>query len=194
METEIIKRAKNVTKHWYLSVILGLLFICVGILVLRTPLESYLTLSILFSVTLFISGISEIIYSVTNRKELSNWGWVLAGGIIDLLLGIWLISSPLLSISILPFVVGFMLMFHSMMAIGFAFDIRGFADSKWGWLLTLAILGLLFSFILIWNPFFAGLTIVIWTGCAFIAIGIFRIILAFKLKHLHNLTKKPSEF
>ena len=190
METEIIKKVKNVTKHWYLSLILGILFICTGIWVLRTPLESYLTLSILFSVTIFISGISEIIFSVSNRKEMENWGWVLVGGIIDLLLGIWLISSPLLSISVLPFVVGFMLMFRSMIAMGIAFEVKGLPDSGWGWLLALGILGLLFSFILIWNPMFAGLTIVIWTGCAFISLGIFRIILSFKLKKLHNLSKR----
>lgn len=190
METEIIKKAKNFTKHWYLSLILGILFICTGIWVLRTPLESYLTLSILFSVTIFISGISEIIFSVANRKEMDNWGWGIVGGIIDLLLGIWLISSPLLSITILPLFVGFMLMFRSMIAMGIAFDLKEFPDSGWGWLLTLGVLGLLFSFILIWNPTFAGLTIVILTGCAFITIGIFRIILSFKLKHLHNLTKR----
>ncbi len=192
METEIIRKAKNAIKHWYLSLILGILFICVGIWVLRTPLESYLTLSILFSVTIFISGISEIIFSITNRKEMDNWGWVLAGGIIDLLLGIWLISSPLLSITILPFVVGFMLMFRSMVAMGFAFDVKGFADSSWGWLLAVGILGLLFSFILLWNPLFAGLTIVIWTGCAIITLGIFRIILSFKLRQLYKLSKKAS--
>ena len=190
METEIIKSVKNVTKHWYLSLILGILFICTGIWVLRTPLESYLTLSILFSVTIFISGIIEIIYSVTNRKEIDNWGWILAGGIIDLLLGIWLISSPLLSIAVLPYIVSFFLMFRSMIAMGFAFDLKGFTDSGWGWLLALGILSLLFSFVLLWNPLFAGLTIVIWTGCAFITIGIYRIILSFKLKRLHNLSKK----
>jgi uncharacterized membrane protein HdeD (DUF308 family) len=192
METEITRRTKYAIKHWYLSLILGILFIGVGIWVLRTPLESYLTLSILFSVTIFISGISEIIFSVTNRKEMDNWGWVLTGGIIDLLLGIWLISSPLLSITVLPFVVGFMLMFRSMIAIGFAFDVKGFADTGWGWLLALGILGLLFSFVLLWNPLFAGLTIVIWTGCAIITLGIFRIILSFKLRHLYKLSKKAS--
>jgi len=194
METEIINRAKNVTKHWYLSLILGILFICVGIWVFMTPVSSYLALSILFSVTIFISGIFEIIYSISNRKEMDNWGWVLTGGIIDLLFGLWLMSSPLLSIAILPFVVGFILMFRSMMAIGFAFDLKDFADSGWGWLLALGILCLLFSFVLLWNPVFAGLTVVILTGCAFITLGIYRIILSFKLKHLHNLSKKISGF
>lgn len=194
METDIFNATKNATKHWYLSLILGILFICVGIWVFMTPVSSYLTLSILFSVTIFVSGIFEIIYSISNRKEMDNWGWVLTGGIIDLLFGLWLMASPLLSIAILPFVVGFMLMVRSMMAIGFAFDLKDFANSGWGWLLALSILGLLFSFVLLWNPAFAGLTLVIWTGCAFITLGVYRIFLSFKLKHLHNLSKKISGF
>jgi len=189
-----IKKAENVIKHWYLSLILGILFIGVGIWVLKTPLASYLTLSILFSVTIFISGIFEIIYSVSNRKVMDNWGWVLAGGIIDLLLGLWLMASPALSIAVLPFVVGFMLMYRSMIAMGFAFDLKDFSKSGWGWLLVLSILGLLFSFVLLWHPLFAGLTIVIWTGCAFITLGVYRIILSFKLKQLYTLSKKISVF
>jgi len=192
METEIINSLKDYSKHWYLSLILGILFIGAGIWVFMTPVSSYLALSILFSVTIFISGIFEIIYSISNRKEMDNWGWVLVGGIIDLLFGFWLMASPLLSIAVLPFVVGFMLMVRSIMAIGFAFDLKDFSDSGWGWLLALSILGLLFSFVLLWNPAFAGLTLVIYTGCAFVTLGIYRIILAFKLKHLHNLSKKIS--
>lgn len=189
-----IKKAENATKHWYLSLILGILFIGVGIWVLRTPLASYLTLSILFSVTIFISGISEIIYSVSNRKVMDNWGWVLAGGIIDLLFGLWLMASPALSLTILPYVVGFMLMYRSMISIGIAFDLKDFEDSGWGWLLVLGILGMLFSFFLFWNPMFSGLTIVIWTGLSFITLGVYRIILAFKLKQLHTLSKKTADF
>jgi len=194
MRTEIINATKNATKHWYLSLILGILFIGVGIWVFMTPVSSYITLSILFSVTIFVSGLSEIIYSISNRKEMDNWGWVLTGGIIDLLFGLWLMASPLLSIAILPFVVGFMLMVRSMMAIGLAFDLKDFSDSGWGWLLALSILGLLFSFVLLWNPAFAGLTLVICTGCAFVTLGVYRIILSFKLKHLHNLSKKIAGF
>ncbi len=184
MENQIIKTTKKAIKHWYLSLILGILYILVGIWVFRTPIESYLALSVIFSVTCFISGIFEIIYSIANRKELDNWGWILAGGIIVLLLGFWLMSSPLRSIALLPFFAGFMLIFLSMTAMGFAFDMKAFAIKDWGWLLALGILGVLFSFVLFWNPLFAGLTIVFYTGCAFITIGVFRIILSFKLKHL----------
>lgn len=126
MANQIIKTLNHVTKHWYPSLILGILFIITGILVLRTPVESYLALSILFSVTFFVNGISEIVYSISNRKQLDNWGWVLAGGVVDMLFGIWLISSPLVSITVLPFFIGFMLLFRSFAAIGFAVDLKSF--------------------------------------------------------------------
>ncbi len=190
MATQIIKTLKTAVKHWYLSLILGVIFIITGIWVLRTPVESYLALSILFSVTFFVNGIFEIIYSISNRKQLNNWGWVLAGGIVDLLFGIWLLSSPLLSIAVLPFFVGFMLMFRSFTAIGFAIDLKSFGVKGWGWLLALGILSMLFSFVLIWKPMFAGFTIVIWTALAFITIGVFKIILSFRLKRLNTISKK----
>ncbi len=190
MANQIIKTLNDATKYWYLSLILGVLFIITGVLVLRTPLESYLALSILFSVTFFVNGIFEVVYSISNRKQLDNWGWVLAGGIVDLLFGIWLISSPLVSITVLPFFVGFMLLFRSFAAIGFAVDLKSFGVKEWGWLLALGILGMLFSFIMLWNPMFAGLTIVMWTAGAFITIGVFKIFLSFKLKQLDTFSKK----
>ena len=72
---------------------------------------------------------------------------------------------------------------------GFSIDLKSFGVNEWGWLLALGILGMLFSFILLWNPAFAGMTIVIWTSFAFIAIGIFRIFLSFKLKGLNDIAK-----
>ena len=53
MEDQIIKTGKNAIKHWYLSLILGILFIFVGIWVFITPVSSYFTLAILFSVTIW---------------------------------------------------------------------------------------------------------------------------------------------
>ncbi|HWA34413.1 MAG TPA: DUF308 domain-containing protein, partial [Cyclobacteriaceae bacterium] len=167
-----------------------ILFIITGIWVLRTPVESFLALSVLFSVTFLVNGFFEIVYSVSNRKKMDNWGWVLAGGIVDLLFGFWLMSSPIVSVAVLPFYVGFLLMFRAISAIGFAIDLQSFGVNEWGWLLTLGILGLFFSFILLWNPLLAGLTAVIWTAAAFISIGIFRIWLSFKLKGLHTISKK----
>jgi len=56
----------------------------------------------------------------------------------------------------------------------------------WGWLLFIGITGVISAFIMIWNPVFAGLTIVAYTAVAFLSIGIFQIYLSFRLKKLNK--------
>ncbi len=187
MTSSTIQTVKNAIKYWWVSLLAGILFVLAGIWVLRTPLESYLALSVLFSLVFFISGIFEIVYATANSNQLKGWGWTFTGGIIDILLGTILMTNPALSMAILPFFVGFAIMFRSFIAMGVAFELRSFGIGNWGWLLALAIGGLLFSFILLNDPIFAGTTIVVWTALAFISIGLFRIFLAFKLKRLHSI-------
>jgi len=61
-------------KYWYLPLILGLIFIAVGIWIIFTPVESFLAFSLLFAIAFLISGILGIIYALQNRKILSGWG------------------------------------------------------------------------------------------------------------------------
>ena len=94
-------------KNWWVSLLLGLLYILIAICLMFTPLASYVALSVLFSVSMFVSGTLEILFAVTNRKNISSWGWYLASGIIDLILGIYLMANIGLSMAVLPFIVAF---------------------------------------------------------------------------------------
>jgi uncharacterized membrane protein HdeD (DUF308 family) len=181
----IIKTVENAIKHWWISLVLGVLFILVGICVLATPLASYTILSMLFSITFFINGILEIFFAIANKDHLDGWGWQFTGGIIDLLLGALLMSIPGISMLVLPFFIGFGLMFRSMIIMGLSFDLRTYHVPGWSWLLGLSLLALLFSFLLIWKPLF----IVAFTAMAFFGVGVFRILLSVKLKSLHNINR-----
>ncbi len=187
METQILTNLKKSIKHWYLSLIVGIIFIAVGIWVFLTPVSSYITLAILFAVMFLVTGIIEISFAIGNRKELSNWGWTLAVGIIDLLVGILLVAQPGISILVLPIYVGFAVMFRSISAISWSVELKNLGVLSWGNLLAVGILGLLFSFILLWNPMFAGMTIVVCTALAFIFIGCFYIYLSVRLRKLSKI-------
>jgi uncharacterized membrane protein HdeD (DUF308 family) len=181
----IIKTVENAIKHWWISLLLGTMFILVGICVLVTPLESYTILSMLFSITFFVNGILEILFAIANKDRLDGWGWQFAGGVIDLFLGAILMSIPGISMLALPFFVGFGLMFRSMIIMGLSFDLKTYHVPGWSLLLSLSLLALMFSFLLIWKPLF----IIAFTAMAFIGIGTFRILLSVKLKSLHNITR-----
>ena len=87
-----IDKIDYAVKNWWVSLLLGLLYIIVALCLMFAPLSSYVALSIIFSVSMLVSGLLEIIFAASNRKTLSSWGWYLAGGIIDLILGIYLVA------------------------------------------------------------------------------------------------------
>ncbi len=192
METQFLKSIKDTIKHWYVPLLVGLFFVIVSIVVFSSPMASLLTLSILFAISFLFGGIAEIVFSVSNRQQLDNWGWSLAFGIITLIVGLLLFMNPGLSVITLAFYVGFIVLFRSVAAISFSLDLKNYGSRNWGWLLAFGILGAIFSFILLWNPLFAGMGAVVLVGLSFLFAGLFSIVFAFQLRKLHKASKKIS--
>lgn len=184
MESTFNSSMESSIKNWWISLLLGVLYLFAGFWVIRTPMESYITLSIVFSLFILVSGIFEVAFALSSRNEIRGWGWYLAGGILDLIIGSLLISQPMMSMIVLPLYVGFWLLFRGIMATGFAFSLKSYGVSNWGWLLLFGILTLLFSVLLLANPIITGLSIVYMTAFAFFFMGVFRLFLAFDLKKL----------
>ena len=187
------KSIRRSVKHWYIPLILGILFILCGIGVIISPQDSYLTLSILFSLSFLVSGIIETFFALQNTKNLNGWGWYLVSGLISLIMGIFLLMYPALSMFILPLVVGFTLLFRSFQLLGFAFEEKEAGVLNWGNLAIVSVLSIILSFILIANPIFTGISLVVFTGLAFISTGISSVILSFNLKKLKGSAQKLSD-
>lgn len=192
MELLFLKNIKNAIKHWYIPLFVGLFFVIVGVVAFAVPMGSLAALAILFALSFLIGGLSEIIFSITNRQQLDNWGWSLAFGIITLIVGILLLINPALSMTTLAFYVGFLILFRSIAAISFSMDVKRYGSKNWGVLLILGILGAILSFILLWNPLFAGIGIVILLALNFLFAGLFSIYFALQLRTIHRYSKKLS--
>jgi len=193
MFNETIKSIKDTIKHWYLPLILGIIFIAIGIWAIMTPVETYISLAILFSVAFFVTGILAIVFSISHRKQLDGWGWSLASGILSFIIGVLLIIYPQVSVLTLSLFVGFVVLFHSTMAVAWSIELKKYKVSNWGWLLFAGIIGVILSFILLWNPFIAGLTVAVFTGIALITVGIFHIHLSIELKKLKKTFKNLKD-
>ena len=114
----IFDELQQEVKNWWISLILGILYVIVAISLMFSPLSGYTVLSILFSVSMLFSGLLEISFAVSNRRRVSSWGWYLAGGIIDMILGFYLIAYPMLSMEVIPFIIAFWLMFRGFSSVG----------------------------------------------------------------------------
>ena len=193
MKNQFIKTVQSSIKYWYLPLIIGLVFIVLGIYSLMSPAASFLALSLFFSLSFIFSGVGEIIFSITNKDEIDNWGWSLTLGIMTALIGLLLIQNPELSVTTLALYIGFVVLFKSIGAVSYAMDLKKYGIKDWGNLMAIGVLGIIFSLILLWNPLFAGMTAVIWVGIALISLGLFNVYLSLKLKKLKDFPDKISE-
>lgn len=181
--TQTVKIAKN----WWLLTIVGLAITLLGFWVYLNPLENYIALSILFSTIIFISGIFEIIFALTNSKIIKGWGWMLTSGIFDLMIGIILITKEELTMVILPFIFGIWLIFRGVTQISRGVLIKQARIKNWGWSIFGGILVVIFGFMVIYSPVFGASSIIVWTALSLIILGLFTILFSFIMKKINHI-------
>lgn len=189
----LLKSFTHSVKHWYVPLLVGIIFIALGIYVFTVPVATYLTLAIFFSVSFLVSGLFETFFAATNHKSLNGWGWYLVSGILHLVIGVYLTTHPEISIAVLPYVVGFTVLFRSFLSLGLAFEMKSSGVLNWGNVAIASVLGILLSFLLIANPIFSGLSLVILTALSFVFSGIASVVIAFNLRKIKKHPKKLSD-
>ena len=114
---QTLKSIRDSINYWWLFLLTGILLIVVGLWVFASPLASYLSLSFIFAFGILFTGVFEVIFAISNRKTMDNWGWTLSSGILDLVIGFYLMAYPAITIAILPLILGFWLLFRGFSAI-----------------------------------------------------------------------------
>jgi len=179
-----LEQISGAIKNWWILLIFGILFVIAGIWVFQTPGESYVALSMLFAFTFLLSGIGGIIFALSNRDTLEGWGWQLAGGILELLLGIALFARPAVTMVVLPLYFGFWLMFRGILTIAFSVELKKYEVPNWGWMLALGIILAILSVVVLLNPLYGVSMLVTLTGFAFLMMGITNILISLRLRKL----------
>ena len=180
-------------KNWWWFIVKGLLLIIAGIAIFSRPLEGYVGLSVLFSLVILGAGFAQIFFASSNRDVLKGWGWTLASGILDVVIGIYLLTFPLVTMATLPFILGFWLIFRSFYLAGMAFDLQSWGVTDWGWLLFGGIVSSILGFFVLYYPGAGAVSIIYVSGSAFIVAGVFNLYLSIKLKGIKDDVKSVKE-
>ncbi len=194
METfhnKIIEKAGKAIKNWWLLLICGILVVAASMVVFCNPVESFVALSLLFGIMMLVSGICELVTSVSSRNLFLMRNNSIAGGILDLFLGIFLICYPHITIVALPIILGIWMLYHSFQIIGMGNDLRLFNVSGTGWLTAGGVLMLLLSVLVLIMPLTIGrATVVLCTGVALLFRGALMIAVSLKLRKLHKTVRE----
>ena len=178
-------RAARVIRHWWLLMLAGLLAIAAGICVFVFPVESYVTLSILFGILMLITGAVQLIIASTSGNYLMMRGYIIVGGVLDVILGIVLCVYPGISLFLLPIMMGFWLMYHSFMIIALGGDMSTFKIPGNGMMILGGVLLLLLSIFVLVDPFSIGVvTVLTVAGAGLILLGVLMCFISVALKDI----------
>lgn len=187
----LIERSKQAVRYWWLMLLVGMLLLALGILVFVYPAQSYVGLAVIFGWAMLAAGILEVVLSATNEHFVTGRGWMLAGGIIQLILGLILIFNVALSAAMLPIVLGFWLLMRAFAAIGLGGDMRALGVSGAGWTIASGILLTICALWMLVRPLVFGTTVVIvWVGIALLIAGIAALSLSLQLRASHRCLTK----
>lgn len=74
------------------KLLLGVLYLGAGIIVLSNVFSGAIALTLVLGITIFVQGVIQVILAFEIRPA-RNWGWVLLGGILGIILGIFIWSE-----------------------------------------------------------------------------------------------------
>ena len=174
-------------KHWYLNLALGIILLLVSVWVFINPEITNNSLAIVFSVTLILTGVLEIISSIQYRDILSEWSLSFTIGVLDLLVSIsiiviMVISQPQISTEALTLIVGYVFFYRSVKLINWSTELKNYAAISWGWV----IVGTILSFLLIWDRSFTRLSFLFFTNFGLLIIGISEIYFSNTLRKINH--------
>jgi len=115
-------------KSRLLHIVIGLLYLAVGVVTFANPLAATASLTLLAGVALLAVGVLRIIVAFQNR-ELPYWVWILVSGLLSLLLGVLILAQwPASSLWVLGTFLAIELIFQGWATIALARAIRSTFD------------------------------------------------------------------
>jgi uncharacterized membrane protein HdeD (DUF308 family) len=103
------------------DVAFGIIAVLAGVLLFARPALSGLTIVAILAGYFFVVGISRIVVSFVVRSIGGSWGWTLAAGIVEVLLGIYMLTAPAATLAAVAVLIGIDILITgiAMTAIGF---------------------------------------------------------------------------
>lgn len=113
------------SSRWGWLVAGGVLGVLVGILTFLLPQASAFALTIWIAVWALLVGAAQIVSAIRLRKEIKGEFWLILGGALLVLFGIFALLSPLAGALAITYVIGFFALLYGITMLLIAFRLRG---------------------------------------------------------------------
>ncbi len=109
------------------QVVAGVAGVIAGVVLVAWPGPTLLVLTVIVGAYLAVSGAFHVVLCVARRREMGQWGLGVAIGVVELLLGIWVMRRPEATLSLAITVIGLWTVITGVIYCIQAFEIRSLA-------------------------------------------------------------------
>jgi uncharacterized membrane protein HdeD (DUF308 family) len=107
--------------HRMAAVVLGGILVVGAILAVVWPGISLATLVLITALSLILHGIGRVGMAIVARAEIPGWGWLVAAGAINVLVGVLALLWPEVTVRILAFLLGLQVVMFGVLLVATAF-------------------------------------------------------------------------
>lgn len=169
-------------------VLLAVFYLVLGIVLVAYPKASGIVICYLIGGLAIAYGIVHLVMYFKTKMPIVTYRYDLVHGIMGTGIGIYIIAVPEVLIGTLPVVLGLIVIIDSIVKIQNAWDLKRMGYERWWLVLVGALITVLFGILMVFYPFAAYLSVIIFVGISLIVNGICD------LATIFILTKKVKEF
>lgn len=172
-------------KNWWLMALRGLVAVIFGVLTIVNPAASLAVLVLFFGAYAMVDGIFAIIAGASAPSGSRRWGWLIAGGILGILVGIATLFMPQVTAFVLTIWIAVWAILVGIAQIASAIRLRKEIEGEF-WLILGGAVAVLFGIWALISPPAGAFAITFGIGFFAIIYGVTMIVVAFRLRGLRG--------
>ncbi|MDE5886412.1 MAG: DUF308 domain-containing protein [Muribaculaceae bacterium] len=185
---EATVQTKKLARLWRMPLITGLISIGLGVWTLLDPSQSIPIFAYTFAAIMVFAGISQFVSSGMMYRMGASWGWSIVIGILDLVAGIWMFTLPEGALTTtFIYIIAIWILVVAINAIIEACAMASHSPLALIFMILLLVATVVFAVIFLANPIVSGITAWLWLGLSLITFGVYRMILANRIKNMKTI-------
>ncbi len=173
-------------RNWWLVALRGLFAFLFGAVAFIAPGAFVLSLVLFFAAYMLVDGITAVLSSIRAAQRHERWGYLLAGGILDIIVAVAAVMVPAAAVWAFVYLIAFWALIAGGLMIAAAFRLH-LHYGRW-WLGLGGAVSILFGIALLIDPGMSALVLAWWIGAYTMLFGGLLLVLAFRLRGRHGET------
>ncbi|MDO4787253.1 MAG: DUF308 domain-containing protein [Fretibacterium sp.] len=163
------------TMRWTLYFTGGLLVV-LGLWAMTYPVEALMSLAFFLGIGFVVAGLNHLVPCFSLRGDPMCPRWMMLQGLLDLVIGVVMLTRIGLTAFMIPMLVAAWLCFTGLVRVATSFRLRSLGLRRWWWMLLNGLLLVLCAFAMAASPFVGGVSVALMMGSTLVVSGVLILI------------------